>query len=326
MAGERDDPRSLLDARLLFVTGKGGVGKTTFAAALALLSARLGQSTLLCAMERASDLEIALGTAPLSYRPREVVENLSVMAMNTEAALREYLTVQAHLPPIGRIGPVAEAFDFLAAAAPGVREILTIGKLCYEVREQAYDLIVVDATASGHFIGHLAAPVGIDELAGVGVISDQTRWMLDILEDPIRTGVVVVTTAEEMPVSETLELISHLEDETRIALAGVVANKVLPTLFGARELTVFDALRSNEQRLGEADGIGAADADALGAIVGAADLAISLRRHATGHLERLQAGLRDARTLVLLPQVFGADTSVDVALNLVDHLADEISS
>lgn len=325
MTREGVDPRSLLDARLLFVTGKGGVGKTTFAAALALLAASTGRTTLLCAMERASDLEIALGTPPLRYQPQTLAENLSVMAMDTEAALREYLTVQAHLPPIGRIGPVAEAFDFLAAAAPGVREILTIGKLCYEVRERTYDLIVVDATASGHFIGHLAAPVGIDELAGVGVISDQTRWMLDILEDPIRTGVIVVSTPEEMPVNETLELIEHLAVETKIALAAVIANKVLPTLFGARELSVFETLRSNTRDV-EHDGLFASDADALAELIGAADLAIRLRRHATGHLERLRAGLSDVGQLVLLPQVFGSDAGDDVARRLAGHLADEISS
>jgi anion-transporting ArsA/GET3 family ATPase len=315
----------LLDARLLFVTGKGGVGKTTFAAALALLAASTGRTTMLCAMERASDLEIALGTPPLRYQPQTLAENLSVMAMDTEAALREYLTVQAHLPPIGRIGAVAEAFDFLAAAAPGVREILTIGKLCYEVRERTYDLIVVDATASGHFIGHLAAPVGIDELAGVGVISDQTRWMLDILEDPVRTGVIVVTTPEEMPVNETLELIEHLTNETKIALAAVIANKVLPTLFGARELSVFETLRT-DTRDAEDDGLFASDADALAELISAADLAIRLRRHATGHLERLRAGLSDVGQLVLLPQVFGADAGDDIARRLAGHLADEISS
>jgi anion-transporting ArsA/GET3 family ATPase len=314
----------LLDARLLFVTGKGGVGKTTCAAALAVLAASTGQSTLLCAMERGSDLQLALDTAPLGYAPQTIAENLSVMAMDTEAALREYLTVQAHLPPIGRIGPVAEAFDFLAAAAPGVREILTIGKLCYEVQERTYDLIVVDATASGHFIGHLAAPIGIDELAGVGVISAQTRWMLDILEDPVQTGVVVVTTPEEMPVNEALELISHLALGTKIALAAVVANKVLPTLFGAREMNVFEALRANSSSdtAKEPQGV---DAGALATLISTAELAIRLRRHATGHLERLSAGLPDANKLVLLPQVFGVTHGADVARRLAEHLGDEIS-
>lgn len=324
VTGDRDEPSGLLDSRLLFVTGKGGVGKTTFAASLAILAASTGRTTLLCAMERGSDLQLVLGTPPLGYVPTTIAENLSVMAMDTEAALREYLTVQAHLPPIGRIGPVADAFDFLAAAAPGVREILTIGKLCYEVQALTYDLIVVDATASGHFIGHLAAPIGIDELAGVGVISDQTRWMLDILEDPAQTGVVVVTTPEEMPVNEALELIAHLESVTQIALAAVVANKVLPTLFGAREQHVFEGLRAQSSSKGS-KATGGDDGAALATLISTAELAIRLRRHASGHLERLGAGLGDANKLVLLPQVFDAASGADVAQRLAEHLGDEIS-
>ena len=73
--------------------------------------------------------------------------------MDTEASLREYLKLQLRIPVVGRIGPLAKAFDFVATAAPGVREILTVGKLCWEVRERHYDLVVVDAPASGHIVG-----------------------------------------------------------------------------------------------------------------------------------------------------------------------------
>ena len=90
------------------------------------------------------------------------------MSMDTEAALREYLQLQMRMPVVGRLGPVARAFDFVASAAPGVREVLTIGKLCYEVREPDYDLVVADAAASGHVVGQLAAPEAINELVRGG--------------------------------------------------------------------------------------------------------------------------------------------------------------
>ena len=90
------------------------------------------------------------------------------MAMDTEESLREYLRLQLKVPLIGRIGPVARTFDFVADAAPGVKEILTVGKLCHEVRERHYDLIVVDASATGHVVGQLAAPQAINELVKVG--------------------------------------------------------------------------------------------------------------------------------------------------------------
>ena len=94
---------------------------------------------------------------------------------------------------------MADALDFVATAAPGVREILTVGKLCYEVRERHFDLVVVDASATGHIVGNLAAPVAIDEIVRMGAIRQQTRWMLEILGDESQTGVVVVTTPEETP-------------------------------------------------------------------------------------------------------------------------------
>jgi anion-transporting ArsA/GET3 family ATPase len=182
----------------------------------------------------------------------------------------------------------------------------------------------VDAPASGHFIGHLAAPIGIDELAGVGVISDQTRWMLDILEDPVRTGVIVVTTPEEMPVNEALELTEHLADETLISLAAVVANRVLPELFGTREEQVFDLMRIALHN-GSAGGIDEVERAAFSSLIDAADLATRLRRHAAGHLDRLRAGLVDAQQLVLLPQVFDEESGAAVAHRLAEYLADEIS-
>ena len=91
------------------------------------------------------------------------------MSMDTEASLREYLKLNLRIPVVGRLGPVARAFDFVATAAPGVREILTVGKLCYEVREGHYDLVVVDAPATGHIISQLAAPQAINDLVKVGL-------------------------------------------------------------------------------------------------------------------------------------------------------------
>ena len=114
-----------------------------------------------------------------------------------------------------------------------MREILTVGKLCYEVRENHYDLVVVDATSTGHIIGQLAAPQAINQLVRVGLIRLQTDWMLDILSDPASTGLVIVTTPEEMPVNETMELAGRVREETTVDLAAVVVNRVLPELFGA---------------------------------------------------------------------------------------------
>jgi anion-transporting ArsA/GET3 family ATPase len=245
---------------------------------------------------------------------------LRVMSMDTEASLREYLKLQLRIPVVGRIGPLAKAFDFVATAAPGVREILTVGKLCYEVRERHYDLVVVDATATGHIVGQLAAPQAINQLVKVGLIRSQTDWMLEILSDPAKTGLVIVTTPEEMPVNETMELAGKIATETTVELAAVVVNRVLPELFGRGEEQVFDELCQSEA------------AAALGEIVGddptsvleGARLAVRLRRTRAGHLDRLRAGLDPSVPMLLLPMLFtrgyGMRTTRQIARSLSEEL------
>ncbi len=278
-------PSPLLERRLLFVTGKGGTGKTTVAAALAQLAADRAKHVLACEVDAKGDLAALFEAGPTDFAGREVASGVVAMSMDTEAALREYLKLYLRIPVLGGLGPLAKALDFVAAAAPGVREILTVGKLCYEVRERHYDLVVVDASATGHIISQLAAPQAINDLVKVGLIRSQTDWMLEILSDPRRTGVVAVTTPEEMPVNETLELAARIRSETTVQLSAVVVNRVLPELFGLHEEAVFDQVDAHSEELSKLLG-----GDA-GPLLEGARLAVTMRRTRAGHLQRLREGL-----------------------------------
>ncbi|MEX0768792.1 MAG: ArsA family ATPase [Microthrixaceae bacterium] len=312
--------RGLLSHKLLFVTGKGGVGKTSVASALGFLAARSGLRTLVCEVDAKGDLSKFFGIGPIKFDPTEVRENLFAMSMDTEASLNEYLRINLKLPLLTRIGPLARTFDFLANAAPGVKEILTVGKLTYEVREQHYDLVVVDAAATGHVVGQLSSPVAINDLVKVGLVRSQTDWMIEILTNADTTGVVVVTAPEEMPVTETLELVSRLGNETDVSVAAVVVNRVLPELFARGDEELFEQLLT----AGPLDALTLRVGDGLGDVLAGAELAVNLRRGRVQHLTRLRDSLPSDLQMMYLPYLFNRSHGVRATAQLADALSEEM--
>jgi len=228
----------------LFVTGKGGVGKTTIATALARHASRSGRRTLLVEMDEKGAVANALGVEPLSFEPREIEPLLYAMGMTTEDSLREYIRLFVRNPLVSTLGPLAKTLDFVANAAPGVKEILAIGKVCWEVRERHYDLVVVDAEATGHIVAQIEAPTILSGLVQVGVIREQSTWMRDIVHDAEQTGVVVVATPEEMPVVETIELLDRLHSSSPVDVAAVIANRVPPKVFKDSDMPAIAALQA----------------------------------------------------------------------------------
>lgn len=220
----------MIDRRLLLVTGKGGVGKSAVAAGLALQAQRRGLRVLAMEMASAGGLSAHFGTGPLDFEPREVRPGLHAMRMVRSDALLEYLALQLNIKGIGRFGRIAAAFDALATAAPGIREIITIGKAIWEVEEDRWDIVIADAPPTGQIGSFLRAPTTIAELVPTGRVRAQADRMRAALLDPDITQLVIVTLLEELPVTETLETLRWLDSSEVVADPVLLVNRVLVEL------------------------------------------------------------------------------------------------
>jgi anion-transporting ArsA/GET3 family ATPase len=218
---------------------------------------------------------------------------------------------------------LARVLDFVATAAPGVKEILTVGKVCWEVRESVegradWDLVVVDAAATGHIIGQLDAPRAIQELVAVGMVREQTDWMVELLSDPAVTALNVVATPEEMPVNETIELVQRARAELSVPLGAVIVNRVLPELFTHADEETFEALRGDDARTVLTEGVGSGAT----AVLEAARLAVSLRRTRAVHLAELREAVE--LPMLYLPYLFVRDEGLRVTKMVAESLAQEL--
>jgi anion-transporting ArsA/GET3 family ATPase len=235
-------PAHLADKRLVFVTGKGGVGKSTVATALGIAAARRGLRTIVAELSGQARAAQMFGVSPPSGEEVRLTNDLYALSVDMEHAMEEYLHQRA-----GRIGDIlaaSRAFHTFAHATPGMRELLTIGKvweLAQDRRRVAgakpYDLVIVDAPATGHALGALRTPATFAEIARVGPIAHQGRTIDATLRDPTQTAVVAVALPEEMPVTETLALRRRLREAIGQEPAAVVVNACLPERLGPRQAT-----------------------------------------------------------------------------------------
>jgi len=233
---------ALLDKRLVFVTGKGGVGKSTVAIALGLLAARRGLRTIvaeLASQERVQGLFSETAERE-QFREMELEQGLFTISIDPQQAMEEYLKVKAGT--LGQALGSSRLFQAFAMATPGMRELLSIGKV-WELAQldrrtrgaAPYDLVIVDAPATGHGVGLLRTPKTFADIARVGPIAHQGRTIADTIADSEFTGVIAVATPEEMPVNETLTLADELaRDELTLDL--VIVNALYPARFESSEI------------------------------------------------------------------------------------------
>ncbi|MEO7837090.1 MAG: ArsA-related P-loop ATPase [Acidimicrobiales bacterium] len=219
-------------ARVLIVAGKGGVGKTTVSAAVARMAAMAGLTCLIVEVEGKSGLAAAFGSSEtLTYQEVEISPGIRARTLTPDEALVEYLEDRG-MRRLSRRLLSSGAVDVVATAAPGIKDILVLGKVKQLERAATADLIVVDAPAAGHAVTFLTSAAGLLDAVRVGPIRAQATDVLELLGDPERCQVLLVTLPEETPVNEAVETAYKLEDRVGVQLAPVVVNGVYPAMAG----------------------------------------------------------------------------------------------
>lgn len=241
--------RFFTKSRVIIVAGKGGVGKTAVTAAMAHAASSVGLRTLVVEIEGKGGLSAAFGASTLGYSEIELVERrgghggVTARTLTPDDALIEYLHDHGMKRISNRLVS-SGALDVVSTAVPGIRDILVLGKIKQLEREGPNDLIIVDAPAAGHAISFLRSASGFADAVKVGPISSQANEVLEMLRDPRRCLVTLVTLPEETPVNELIETAYSIEDEVGIALGPVVVNSVLPPAPEDREGLASAALEA----------------------------------------------------------------------------------
>ncbi|HEX3434164.1 MAG TPA: ArsA family ATPase [Solirubrobacteraceae bacterium] len=305
---------SLLERELLVVTGKGGVGKTTLATAIGLLAAELGLRTIVVELGEQARVPELFG-APVDEPGAEtrLSERLWSISIDPDRALLEWLQALGGRVS-GRVLASSSTFGYFAAAAPGAKELVSMVKIWdltqrKRRRGRTYDLVVLDAPATGHALGLLDSPRTFGAIARVGPIAGQAERLGKLLADPTRSGYLAVAHPTEMAITETLDLQDRLQQQLARDLDMVVVNGVLPQRFSAPDLKRLAPLADSGSR---------ATATAVRRSALAAARAVSDRaRFQHNQLARLR---RRKFEVVSVPFQFTAELDLAAIGGIAEHL------
>lgn len=247
----RADPRGLETKRFLIVTGKGGVGKTTVCAAEALALAAKGKRVLVALCNAKERLSGMLGSELIGSEVRAVAPNVWAVNIDPESAVEEYGMMMLKSRALYKLIFHNKYVRTFFRAVPGMHEWAMLGKAWWHTTEQRedgshkFDVVILDAPATGHGLDMLRVPKVILDAVPPGILRRDAERAWQMFQDPDVCAVVLVTLPEEMPTSETIELASALKTELRLPIGKIVVNCVLPPLFSKAERAVLEALAPN---------------------------------------------------------------------------------
>ncbi len=248
--------QEILSKKLVVVSGKGGVGKTSIAAALGLIAARQGKKTLIAEVNSAERIASLFGIKKVGYQETIIAENLHAINIDPHSAFEEYIIEQIHSKKLYKLVFEHKFVRNFLDATPGLNELLEIGKIWALTeknkdakREKSkYDLVIVDAPATGHGLAFLDVPQVVTKAIRVGPLKTKAAQIVDLIQNKQKTLLLVVTLAEEMPVNETLEMLQKAKKDVHIATGPVFVNALFPSFFSEEEaLKIRNQIKKNSE-------------------------------------------------------------------------------
>lgn len=251
--GLNDRILDFLEKRVLFVNGKGGVGKSTISIALGIRAALEGKRVIVVEVSSTENASRIFRQADVGFKEVEMSNDLWAISIDPENSMREYVLLQLKVKAMRDLLFRSRMFTYLAAATPGLNELVTIGKI-WELAQldrkvkhgRKYDLVIVDSPATGHGISFLQSPRTFANIARMGPIHTQAKQLQAMINDHDHTGSVIVSLPEEMPVNETANLEDELTGDVDVAVDRIIMNGLYPERYASKDLKAIKRLRKND--------------------------------------------------------------------------------
>lgn len=305
---------NLFDKRFVINTGKGGVGKSTISAAMALAAAKRGMRVLVCELNTKERISRLFGRPEVGPVITEIYDNLWAVNITPDAAMKEYVLLKLRFELVYKAVFENRLVKAFLRVMPGLSDLVLIGKAWYHEQQRdrhgdpAYDLIVVDAPATGHGLFLLRLPQIIIEVVRTGPMYRECKAILDLLQDPKRTALNLITLTEEMPVNETIELKAALDAELDMPLGYLIANGIYPRLFtGNKAEHISTLLRGHHLR-----------DDLLGRLLAAGKFRYQRGDLQTSYLRKLDRKLK--MPMIEVPYFFEPKLSFETINRIGEHI------